>query len=281
MYSTTSIFIIVLFAALCHASWSLAIKSHRESLTIMGMTSITEIIVFLPLVFFVPLPSAQIWFFILISVALHGLYRLVVVYSYQFGDLSFVYPIARGGSALLITLITFLLLIDEISIMGLLGIFTVCIGIFLISRSQKKFINKKAFILAVITSILIATYSLIDGIGVRKSENGLSYIFWMLLLNGVPVLIYILLKKKKVWPNISKDILFNGFSAGLLAILSYGLVVWSMQHLEIAYVSSIRESSIVIATFMGVFLLGEKAAAKRVISSMIVLLGVTILYFEI
>ena len=165
--------------------------------------------------------------------------------------------------------------------MGLLGIFTVCIGIFLISRSQKKFINKKAFILAVITSILIATYSLIDGIGVRKSEHGLSYIFWMLLLNGVPVLIYILLKKKKVWPNISKDILFNGFSAGLLAILSYGLVVWSMQHLEIAYVSSIRESSIVIATFMGVFLLGEKAAAKRVISSMIVLLGVTILYFEI
>ena len=99
----------------------------------MGMTSIVEIVVFTPLVFFVPFPSLEIWYFIIVSVILHGFYRLGVIYSYKFGDLSFVYPIARGGSSLLIAILTLIILQEHISLLGFVGILIVCIGIFLIS----------------------------------------------------------------------------------------------------------------------------------------------------
>ena len=116
--STTLIFLLILFAALCHAGWSTIVKRHK-SFSIMGMTCIVEIVVFTPLVFFVPFPSLEIWYFIIASVILHGFYRLSVIYSYKFGDLSFVYPIARGGSSLLIVILTLIILQENVSLLGL------------------------------------------------------------------------------------------------------------------------------------------------------------------
>ena len=247
----------------------------------MGMTSFVEIVVFTPLVFFVPFPSLEIWYFIIASVILHGFYRLGVIYSYKFGDLSFVYPIARGGSSLLIVVLTLIILQEHISLLGFVGILTVCAGIFLISYSKNLKFNFSAFILAVITALLIAIYSIIDGMGVCLSENKFSYIFWMLLLNGVPLLLISIFSKEKLLFNLNKNIIVWGIPAGILAILSYGLVVWSMQYLEIAYVSSIRETSIVVATLIGFFVLKEKQAKKRITPALLVLGGITILYFQI
>ena len=73
----------------------------------------------------------------------------------------------------------------------------------------------------------------------------------------------------------------DGIVAGVLAILGYGLVVWSMQFIEIAYVSSIREISIVLATLLSFYLLKEKDAHKRIMPSIIICTGITILYFQI
>ena len=278
--STTLVFILILFAAFCHAGWSTIVKRHK-SFSIMGMTCIVEIIVFTPLVFFVPFPPLEIWYFIIASVILHGFYRLSVIYSYKFGDLSFVYPIARGGSSLLIAILTLIILQEQISLLGFVGILIVCAGIFLISYSKNHKFNFSAFILAVSTALLIAIYSIIDGMGVRLSENKFSYIYWMLLLNGVPLLLISIFSKEKLLFNLNKNIIVWGIPAGILAILSYGLVVWSMQYLEIAYVSSIRETSIVVATLIGFFVLREKQAKKRIIPALLVLGGITILYFQI
>ena len=278
--SGTLIFILILFAALCHAGWSTIVK-HHKSFSIMGMTCIVEIVVFTPLVFFVPFPPLEIWYFIIASVMVHGLYRLSVIYSYKFGDLSFVYPIARGGSSLLIAILTLIILKEQISLLGFVGILIVCAGIFLISYSKNHKFNFSAFILAVSTALLIAIYSIIDGIGVRLSENKFSYIYWMLLLNGVPLLLISIFSKEKLLFNLNKNIIVWGIPAGILAILSYGLVVWSMQYLEIAYVSSIRETSIVVATLIGFFVLREKQAKKRITPALLVLGGITILYFQI
>jgi len=281
MFSTTSIFIIILFAALCHASWSAIIKYNNNRLGIMAITSIVEVVVFFPLTFYVPLPPLIIWYFIISSMILHGLYRLSVVYSYKFGDLSFVYPIARGGSSLSIALITIFFLKDHISLIGFLSIVLVCIGIFLISYSKSYKFNYQAFYLAISTAILITTYTLVDGIGIRLTENKFSYLFWMLLLNGVPVLIFSIFSKEKPFKNISVKFIYWGILAGILAILSYGIVVWSMQYIEIAYVSSIRESSIIFATLIGLFILKEKEAKNRIIPAIIVVAGIAIIYFHV
>ncbi|SVA90989.1 uncharacterized protein METZ01_LOCUS143843 [marine metagenome] len=278
--SLNFVFLLILFAALCHASWSTIVKKSENGLAIMAMTSIIEIIIFIPLVFTVPFPSLNIWFFIFATTFLHGFYRYSVITSYKYGDLSYVYPIARGGSVLIIGLISLLIIESNISLLGIIGILLVCFGLFMISFLTAKKFNRVAFILALTTASLIATYTILDGIAVRKSENGLSFIFWLLLLNGIPMLIYALLSKNGLRKKNSYKIK-DGIIAGVLAILGYGLVVWSMQFIEIAYVSSIREVSIVLATLLSFYLLKERDARKRVIPSIIIFIGIIILYFQI
>ena len=246
----------------------------------MGITSIIEIIIFFPLIFTVPLPTTSMWFFIFATTFLHGLYRYSVIKSYQYGDLSFVYPIARGSSVLLIGLISILILEADISLTGIIGIVLICVGLFMISFLTAKKFNKSAFIIAIMTASLIATYTILDGIAVRRSENAFSFIYWMLLLNGIPMLIYAFFSQTGLRKKSSYKVR-DGVVAGILAILGYGLVVWSMQFIEIAYVSSIREISIVLATLLSFYLLKETDARKRVMPSIIICTGITILYFQI
>ena len=278
--SLSFVFLIIIFAAFCHAGWSTIVKKSENGLAMMGITSIIEIIIFLPLIFTVPFPTTSIWFFILATTFLHGLYRYSVVKSYQYGDLSFVYPIARGGSVLIIGLVSILILGANINLAGILGIILICFGLFMISFLTAKKFNRSAFIIATTTASLIATYTILDGIAVRLSENAFTFIYWMLLLNGMPMLIYAFFSQTGLRKKNSYKVT-DGIVAGVLAILGYGLVVWSMQFIEIAYVSSIREISIVLATLLSFYLLKEKDAHKRIMPSIIICTGITILYFQI
>ena len=278
--SLSFVFLIIIFAAFCHAGWSTIVKKSENGLAMMGITSIIEIIIFLPLIFTVPFPTKSIWFFIFATTFLHGLYRYSVVKSYQYGDLSFVYPIARGGSVLVIGLISILILGADISLGGILGIILICLGLFMVSFLTAKTFNGSAFVIAITTASLIATYTILDGIAVRRSENAFTFIYWMLLLNGVPMLIYAFFSETGLRKKNSYKV-EDGVVAGILAILGYGLVVWSMQFIEIAYVSSIREISIVLATLLSFYLLKETDARKRVIPSIIICTGITVLYFQI
>ena len=165
--------------------------------------------------------------------------------------------------------------------MGFYVIFKVWIGIFLISYSKNYKFNFSAFILAVSTAFLITIYTIIDGMGVRLSENKFSFLFWLLLLNGIPLLLISIFSKEKLLSNLNTKIIFWGIPAGILAILSYGIVVWSMQYLELAYVFSIRETSIRLATIMGLIFLDEKKAMGRILPAVLVVIGITIVYFQI
>ena len=275
------LFFILLIAALSHAICHSLLKNSDNPLGLLGITSIYEILIFTPLVFFVPLPSPYIWSLIIVSAIIHGLYRMLVLYSYKFGDLSFIYPVSRGGSSLLLAIISFLYLADNISIIGFLGIMIVCFGLFLISYSKKYNFNKIAFILGVCTALMITSYTLVDGIGIRHSENGYTYLYWMLLLNGTPALIASLVFKGKGLRKINKNLLIKGTSFGLLAPIAYGLVVWCMQYLPIVYASAIRETSIIFATLLGLLILKEKKAATRVVPAIFIVLGIGIIYFQI
>ena len=278
--SPSFVFLIIIFAAFCHAGWSTIVKKSENGLAMMGITSIIEIIIFLPLIFTVPFPTTTIWFFIVATTFLHGFYRYSVIKSYQHGDLSFVYPIARGGSVLIIGLISILILRADINLAGIIGIILICLGLFMISFLTTKIFNRSAFIIAITTAGLISTYTILDGIAVKKSENAFTFIYWMLLLNGMPMLIYSFFSETGLQKKNSYKIR-DGVAAGILAILGYGLVVWSMQFIEIAYVSSIRELSIVLATLLSFYLLKETDARKRVMPSVIICTGITVLYFQI
>ena len=275
------LFFILLIAALSPAICHSILKHNNNPLGILGITSLFEIIIFTPLVFYVPFPTPYIWSLVITSTLLHGFYRLLVVYSYKFGDLSFVYPVARGGSSLLLAIISLIYLNDKISLLGFLGILIVCFGLFLISYSKKNKFNKIAFILGILTALMIASYTLVDGIGVRNSKNAYTYLYWMLLLNGTPALIASVIFKNTGLRKINKDLLVKGIGFAILAPFAYGLVVWCMQYLPIAYASAIRETSIIFATLIGLMILKEKEANSRIIPAIFIVIGIGILYFQI
>ena len=117
--SSALVFLLVLFAALCHATWSAIVKKSNNGLAMMAITSVVEIIVFLPLIFTVPFPSTTLWIFIAATTIIHGFYRYSVIVSYKFGDLSFVYPIARGGSCLIIAIVSLFIIKENITALGI------------------------------------------------------------------------------------------------------------------------------------------------------------------
>ena len=275
------LFLLLLIAALSHALCHSILKYNINPLGILGITSIFEIIIFTPLVLTVPFPTPYIWILIITSALLHGFYRLLVIFSYNYGDLSFIYPIARGSSSLLLAIISLIYLTDKISLLGFIAIMIVCMGLFLISYSDRLKFNYSAFGLGVLTAIMITTYTLVDGIGVRHSSNPYSFLYWMLLLNGTPALIASFFFKNNGLRIVNKNLVLTGVAFGILAPLAYGLAVWCMQFLPIAYVSSIREISIIFAALIGLILLKEKTASKRIIPSIFVVIGISILYFQI
>ena len=275
------LFLLLLIAALSHALCHSILKHNKNPLGVLGITSVVEIIIFTPLVLSVPYPTTYIWILIIISALLHGFYRLLVIFSYNYGDLSFIYPIARGSSSLLLAIISLIYLTDKISLWGFIAIMIVCMGLFLISYSDRLKFNYSAFGLGVLTAIMITTYTLVDGIGVRHSSNPYSFLYWMLLLNGTPALIASFFFKNNGLRIVNKNLVLTGVAFGILAPLAYGLAVWCMQFLPIAYVSSIREISIIFAALIGLILLKEKTASKRIIPSIFVVIGISILYYQI
>ncbi len=278
--SVNFIFILILVSALCHAVWSAIIKSSKNPLSLMGITSVLEVTIFLPLTFTVPFPTLEVWYFLIATVIIHVFYRLNVIYSYRYGDLSYIYPISRGSSCLFVAIISILFLSSDISVAGFVGILIVCIGLFLISYSKNLSFNFRGFALAISTAILITAYTLVDGVGVRLSENGFSYIYWLFTLNGIPLLIIGLISKDGLRKRETYTFR-SGIAAGIFATSSYAIVVWSMQFIEIAYVSSIREISIVFAAIIGMLFLFEKNAKSRIIPSMLIVSGISVVYFQI
>ena len=278
--SVNFIFILILVSALCHAVWSAIIKSSKNPLSLMGITSVLEVTIFLPLTFTVPFPTVEVWYFLIATVIIHVFYRLNVIYSYRYGDLSYIYPISRGSSCLFVAIISILFLSSDISIAGFVGILIVCIGLFLISYSKNLSFNFRGFALAISTAILITAYTLVDGVGVRLSENGFSYIYWLFTLNGIPLLIIGLISKDGLRKRETYTFR-SGIAAGVFATSSYAIVVWSMQFIEIAYVSSIREISIVFAAIIGMLFLFEKNAKSRIIPSILIVSGISVVYFQI
>ena len=278
--SVNFIFILILVSALCHAVWSAIIKSSKNPLSLMGITSVLEVTIFLPLTFTVPFPTLEVWYFLIATIIIHVFYRLNVIYSYRYGDLSYIYPISRGSSCLFVAIISILFLSSDISVAGFVGILIVCIGLFLISYSKNLSFNFRGFALAISTAILITAYTLVDGVGVRLSENGFSYIYWLFTLNGIPLLIIGLISKDGLRKRETYTFR-SGIAAGVFATSSYAIVVWSMQFIEIAYVSSIREISIVFAAIIGMLFLFEKNAKSRIIPSILIVSGISVVYFQI
>ena len=245
----------------------------------MGIKTLLQSIIFIPFVFFVPLPTGITWFFIIVSIVIHNYYFITLGISYNKGDLSYVYPISRGCSPIFITIFSLLLLQDKVSLAGWIGILIACFGLILLTFNDiKNKINLDVLKLALIISFTICLYTLCDAAGVRSVNNSFSYIVWLFALDGWLIFFYVYYKNKNDLLNIH----LKGFGliilASIMSFSGYSIIIWSMNYVEVGYVSSIREASIIIATLFGFVFLKERFSLKRAVSAVIFFLGISVIY---
>ncbi|MGI9457777.1 MAG: EamA family transporter [Aeoliella sp.] len=268
---------IVLLAAFLHASWNALVKTSADKIVSISSIALVVSTAGFLVIPWVPLPDRASWICLGISTLLHFAYYLFLSKAYQYGDLSQVYPIARGLAPLLVTVGAIVCVGERLPLLPLLGVVMASAGIVSIVFLQESAMRRDpiALFFAVGTGVIIAGYTLADGVGVRLSGNPLAYIAWMFFLK-FPVVPIALLMRRNQFVSVLRNEWKTMFGAGICCLLAYGMVVYAMTLASMAAVSALRESSVIIAALIGTFVLGEQLWRQRVAAAAVVAVGVAL-----
>lgn len=269
------VFSVVLLAAVLHASWNALVKSGGDPYLRLAIVNLTHSIAVLPLLPFVGFPAAEAWPWLLGSVATHLLYYLFLAAGYRVGDLSHVYPIARGIAPPLVALGALLVAGEVLSLAGSAAIALVCLGIWIVAGRSPT--SRRPLLLALGTGTMIAAYTVCDGMGARASGDVLAYIVWLFLLDGWPFALWVGLRRGPDLVATIPRAWKPAIGGGCMSIVAYGMVIWAMSIAPLAYVSALRETSVLLAAAIGTLLLGEPFGRRRILAAGLVVIGVAIL----
>jgi drug/metabolite transporter (DMT)-like permease len=276
-----TVFIAVIGAALLHAAWNALIKGGADKRVAMGAVMLGHLPLALISVLIMPLPEMESLPYLGAGILLHFGYQLFLMQSYRMGDLTQVYPIARGSAPLIVAVISVLFLGVHLSLIELMAVTLIGAGVLSLAlvRRADGMRNGHAAGMALTTGCFIASYSLVDGLGARLAGTSLGFYSWLAIGNGILVVAYLSLTA----PSALRDIATKGrrvfVIGGSASFTAYALVTWAFTHAPIALVTALREVSIIFALLIGVFFLKERIDLAKVFATMTTLLGVVLLRF--
>jgi len=269
-----AVFLWVLGSALLHATWNAMVKTGGDKLTGMILVVVSNGLMGLVVAAFYPLPGAAVWPWILASGLIRTVYYLALGYAYEHGDLSRVYPIARGAAPLFVLGVGAFVLTDQISGIQVAGILLLGLGILLMARGV--FTNgesRRLVPFAVTSAMATAAYSITDGTGARLSGEAISFVAWALAVTAVIYLpIAVALKGADVLRTKRRDWARGSF-AGAASYLGYTIVVWAMTQAPIALVAALRETSILFAVLIGWLVFSERMDRGKALAALLIVAG--------
>lgn len=258
--------LLILTSAMMHALWNAAVKKSADRFaTVVFVTSFGALL-YIPFIGLAPLPSAALWPWIAASAAAHLLYQLCLARMMDKGALTLVYPIARGTGPMLVALFAFFLLEDDIGLLQLAAILALVTGIFLTARDdpEQSTGQSAAATAALMTGVTISAYTIIDGLGVRRSEEALTYIIWSGIAGGPLIFLVGLRQRGLKLVTSSLKVWRQGLPASFMAHGGYAIALYAFSIGSLGEIAALRETSIVFATAIGVFWLKEKTGPKRI-----------------
>ncbi len=269
--------ILVLSAAFLHAVWNALMKRSADRFIALAMLNFGHGLPALFLVYFFLPPAVESWPFLVASTFVHFLYYIFLLLSYRFGDLSQVYPIARGIAPVCVAIGAWYFAGEVLPIGAWYGIILITAGIGLLFFARSKgHANGKAIMAALATGLMIASYTVLDGMGVRASQHALGYIGWLFLLEW-PFSIGLFYYRRKLLTSIPASVYIIGFFGGVISAIAYGLAIYAKSIAPLGSVSAVRESSVIIAAMIGVIWFGERPWKLRVLAAIVVAGGVILL----
>ena len=269
-----TVLLIVLLAALLHALWNALVKTSGDRAITLGLVATGHCLPAFALLPFVPIPAAEAFPFIIASTVIHWAYYYGLNIAYRFGDLSLIYPIARGTAPVMVALSAMIWADEALFLWAWIGIVTVSAGIMVLAAIRHA--DKRGIGAALATSAIIAAYSVVDGIGIRVSGTPIGYVVWLFAAE-IFVAVFVIATRFNRARNISQRALVLGLSGGLISGLAYGLALFAKTLAPIGIVSAVRETSVIFAALIGVYWLGEGPARRRLVAASVVAIGVIIL----
>ncbi|MET1114349.1 MAG: EamA family transporter [Comamonas sp.] len=279
----------LLFAALLHASWNALIKSGGDKSLDTALIHSLGVVFAVPAVLWFGFPPAAAWPFIAASSLIHIAYYIALAGAYRHGDLGLTYPIMRGSAPLLVALTSSAVVGEQLSGQAWLGVVVLSAGVLLVglARAGRDATgagnHRKALGFALANACIIASYTVIDGLGVRAAGNAFSYAAALFLFDGLPYLALVLWRAGPrrgaalAYLRARAPLALGGSAASLG---SYAIALWAMLHAPVALVAALRETSVIFAALIGWWFLGERFGWGRATGTALVVAGVVTLRFS-
>ena len=268
------VFLAVLLAAFLHAAWNAVVKGGGDKLAGMAGMSIGHGVPGLLAILIFPPVAAEAWPWIAVSVVLHFGYQWFLLRAYGLGDLSQVYPLARGSAPLIVALVSVAFLGAALSGMEMLAVGLIACGIVSMGLTRAGEASRAAVIAALVTGLFIASYSLVDGVGARASGSPIAFFGWIAFLGAFPFAAYTQWRRPGLVPRLPKVAPAAFFGGGWMSFGAYAIVVWAFTQAPLALVTALRETSIVFALLIGAFVLRERVDLRRIAATFLTVLGV-------
>jgi drug/metabolite transporter (DMT)-like permease len=275
---------VVLAAAVLHAVWNAIVKATPDRLGTMARASLVGVVILLGGVWWVTQPAGSSWPWLVASVIVHVLYNLGLAASYRLGDFNQTYPLARGVGPIVVAIVAATVLHEPLSAPHAAGVVMIAGAVAVLGLTPWREVrdNRPAVVAAALTGLAIASYTLIDGVGVRRSGSAAGYTLWLMGLESAATVGAVALLRRSALREgegrIGRGRLW--VASGVVAVLStlaYGLVLFAQTRGALAAVAALRESSVVVAALIGVLFFREPLGRVRIAASVAVAAGVVLL----
>lgn len=274
MELTAAVTLAVLGAALLHASWNVLVKSGGDTELETINIAIGSGLLGLVIAFLAPAPAPASWPWVAASALVHILYFAFLAGAYRWGELSYTYPIMRGGGPMLVALVGAIALGEFLPALEILGVLLISSGILAFAAGRH---DRRATAFALANAVVIAAYTLIDAQGARLSGAPVSYTLWFFAANGLVVLVYGLARRGREVPAYWRRHWLRSLIGGSCALGAYGVALWAMTRAPVALVAVLRETAVVFAAVIAAAVLKEKFTRRRLIGTGAVLAGLAAL----
>ena len=266
----------VIAAAVTHAAWNAIAHGIKDQTLAFALIGVGGIAVGIPLVILAAMPHGDCWPYLLGSVAIHVFYNLLLMQCYRLGEFSQVYPLARGTSPLVVTILAAIFIREHLALPQIAGVLVVSAGLATLVLAGRR-PGRAAFAAAVGTGLTIAAYTTVDGVGVRLSGSPVGYIGWLMVLESLCVPMFAVFRRRDVLLKQPKRILLAGLAAGALSVLAYGLVLWAQTRGALAPIAALRETSVIFGAIIGTLIFREPFGRTRIAATVLVATGIVLL----
>ena len=271
--------LLLLLAALMHAVWNALVKNARDNVAMATWAYSVNGFAMAPLLFFLPALPAEGFGYIAAHFVLHTGYKILLLQMYRHGDFSQVFPIARGVSPLLITLIAIPAAGEFPEPLAFAGVGVISLGI-LIFALEPTALTRAGIVpvlLALGAGLVLSGYAVIDALGVRIEGAGLTYFIWLFLVDAVSMLAIGLYWRRRALLTALCEAWRPGSIACVLSAMNFGIVMWVMSFNPIGLSAAVREFSIVLAALIGTLYFREAFGPRRIVASSVIVAGIVLI----